>query len=117
MKQSLPASTYVSMLLVGVMLPATAWIIRRNPMEAASLPSGAPIGFSINLNSATSRELAALPGLGKASAQRIVEYREKAGKFERVEDLLKVKGIGSRTLERMREYVAVGPLIHDGATK
>lgn len=61
----------------------------------------------VNLNTATSEDLAGLPGIGPSYARRIVEYREKNGPFKRVEDLLNVQGIGEKTLERIRDRVVV----------
>ena len=62
----------------------------------------------ININTATIEELTSIPGIGKVTAQRIVEYRQKYGKFYSVTDLLKVKGIGKSTLENIRPYITVG---------
>lgn len=61
----------------------------------------------INLNTATPIELTALPGIGPAIAKRIVDYRKKYGRFERKEDLLNVRGIGPRTLEKLRSDIAI----------
>jgi competence protein ComEA len=46
--------------------------------------------------------------VGKTLAQRIVDFRKEHGPFKRVEDLLKVKGIGQKSLEKIRPYVKVG---------
>ncbi|MBT9139789.1 MAG: ComE operon protein 1 [Dehalococcoidia bacterium] len=61
----------------------------------------------ININSATAVELEKLPGIGPARAGAIVREREKNGSFRQVEDLARVSGIGSKTVEALREYVAV----------
>ena len=63
--------------------------------------------MKININTAGAAELELLPGVGPALAGRIVEYREKKGAFKRVEDLDRVKGIGPKILERIREKVTV----------
>ena len=62
----------------------------------------------IDVNEADAVELQEVPGIGPVMAQRIVEFREEFGPFERLEDLLDVRGIGLRTLERIRPYLRVG---------
>lgn len=64
---------------------------------------------SIELNSATADELQKLPGIGPAIARRIVAYREEHGDFNEPGDVSSVKGIGPRTLERIRAYLIVRP--------
>ena len=61
----------------------------------------------ININRAEPWLLEALPGIGEVLAQRIVDYRSVNGPFRRVEDLVKVTGIGEATLENIRDYVTV----------
>ena len=61
----------------------------------------------IDLNAATSMELETLPGVGPRTAERILEYRREHGGFERIEDLMDVRGIGERTFLRLRPLVTV----------
>lgn len=61
----------------------------------------------VNLNTATAADLEALPGIGQVLARRIVEYRARHGPVRRLEDLLRVDGIGPRLLERLRPLVVV----------
>lgn len=61
----------------------------------------------IDLNTATVEELVTLPRIGPALAQRIIEYRDAHGGFQSIEELLKVRGIGEATLERLRDRVTV----------
>ena len=61
----------------------------------------------ININSASVEELTELKGIGPAYAQRIIEYREKHGSFEKPEDIMKVQGIGPKTLEANSEIIVV----------
>ena len=62
----------------------------------------------LDLNTATVEELESLPGIGPALARRIVAYRREHGPFRSVEELLKVKGIGSKRLNTLRAYLTVG---------
>lgn len=61
----------------------------------------------ININTATAGELATLHGVGAKTAQAIVDYREMVGRFESVDDLTKVKGIGEKTLAKNRHRLTV----------
>jgi competence protein ComEA len=62
----------------------------------------------IDLNTATLEELVLLPGLGPKKAGAVIAWREEHGRFESVDALVKVKGIGKITLERLAPYVCVG---------
>lgn len=60
---------------------------------------------TININAATADEISDfLPGIGEVKAKRIVAYRESAGGFDSVDELCNVKGIGQKTLEKIRPY-------------
>ena len=63
----------------------------------------------IDLNAATIKELEELPGVGPVTAQRIIEARQKSGRFRRVEDLLAIRGISTKRLDALRPYVTVSP--------
>jgi competence protein ComEA len=71
----------------------------------------------VDLNSASIEQLTTLPGIGPATAKAIVQFREKSGPFERVEDLLAIRGISRRRLERLRPLVTVTPAKSEKATK
>lgn len=61
---------------------------------------------SININTASSNELQKLPRIGPVMADRIIEYRNKYGNFKNTDDLIKVKGIGKKTLEKILPYIS-----------
>jgi competence protein ComEA len=61
----------------------------------------------IDINRAEPWLLEALPGIGEVLAQRIVDYRSQNGPFKRIEDLLKVSGIGEATFEKIKDYITV----------
>jgi competence protein ComEA len=61
----------------------------------------------IDINRAEPWLLEALPGIGEVLAQRIVDYRSENGLFQRIEDLLKVSGIGEATFEKIKDHITV----------
>jgi competence protein ComEA len=64
----------------------------------------------VNINEATVEQLQLLPGIGPARAARIVEQRQKRGRFTRLRELRRVKGIGARTLKRLEPMLVLeGP--------
>jgi competence protein ComEA len=80
------------------------------PLKGAGLPSGsAPPTSSdkVNINLATQKELEELPGIGPTLAKSIIDYREKNGGFKSVEELKKVKGIGEKRFEEIRDKVTI----------
>jgi competence protein ComEA len=78
---------------------------RGAPGAAGSASSpGAPTG-PVQLSTATLEELDTLPGVGPATAQKILDYREKHGAFSSVDELDAVPGIGPKRLEQLRELV------------
>ena len=72
-----------------------------------ALPSLVLSDGKININTASVEELATLDKVGEKYAQRIVDYRENNGNFEKAEDLTKVKGIGSKILEANKDRIVV----------
>lgn len=68
--------------------------------EHASAASAAPVA-PVNVNTATAEDLIRLPGIGPARAKAIIELRGKIGGFKKLEDLMRVKGIGRATFRKL----------------
>lgn len=83
--------------------PATA----RATSPAPAVPAPAPIK-PLDVNRAAAVELAALPGVGPGLAQRIVEERERRGRFDSPEALRYVLGMGPKKLAALRRFITVG---------
>ena len=62
----------------------------------------------VDINTATAKELLRLPNVGKSRAAAIIKLRTRLGGFDRVEQLMKVRGIGRKTFRKMRPMVTVG---------
>lgn len=61
----------------------------------------------ININTANSDELQQVPGIGPATAEKILQMRKSYGAFKSVDDLLAIKGLGRKRLDKMRKYLTV----------
>lgn len=75
--------------------------------EETSESNGRTDDGKVNINEADTDLLQTVPGIGPATAAKIVQYREQNGRFSSVDDLKNVSGIGDKTLENMREYITV----------
>jgi competence protein ComEA len=62
----------------------------------------------ININTANAEELQLVPGIGPATAEKILQMRKSYGAFKSVDDLVAIRGIGKRRLDKMRKYLTVG---------
>jgi comEA protein len=75
-----------------------------SPLAAKKKPPTQPV----NLNTATSEQLQQVPGLGPATPDKILKMRKSYGPFKSVDDLLAIRGLGPKRLEKMRKYLTVG---------
>ena len=79
--------------------------IPRKPESGQQIAVAA--NFPINLNTANAEQLQMLNGIGPAYSKRIIDYRNKHGRFKSIEELRSIKGIGPKTLEKLRPVVTV----------
>ena len=75
------------------------------PPQPSVRRSASSDGSRININTATFQELQTVRGIGPTMAQRIIEYRQTSGRFATVDDLTNVKGVGEKTLEKIRDSI------------
>ena len=88
----------------------------QQPDAPPSAASKAPKGGALNVNTASAAELEELPGIGPATAARIVEYRQKNGNFKKVEDLMNIRGIGEKSFLKLKPLITVTPVKADRGT-
>lgn len=102
----------LSLLLAGALiaLAFTGATVARAAEAKGSAKAGATASADagpVDLNSASADQLVAVPGIGESLARRIVEFRDKNGAFQSVDDLLKVQGIGEKSLQKLRPHLTV----------
>lgn len=68
---------------------------------------GDSIGGKVNINTADKTALETIPGIGPVTAEKILVYREKNGKFNALDEIMNVSGIGEKTFERIEEYITL----------
>ena len=78
--------------------------------SAAAQTSKPPVTAAVdpvNLNTATSAQIAGLPGIGVKTAELVVQYRVKNGPFKKIEEIMNVRGIGEKSFLRIKDRLTV----------
>ena len=103
----------VTLVLCGVLTAMTPAAGFGAPLSAEALATAdqeQPAAKStVNLNTATVDQLTTLPGVGRKTAELIIEYRTKSGGFKKIEELMNVKGIGEKTFLKLKPLVSAPP--------
>jgi competence ComEA-like helix-hairpin-helix protein len=91
------AGTFLAILVFGFLLSQSSLAAKKKPPERP-----------VNLNTANSEQLQQVPGIGPATAGKILQMRKTYGPFKSVDDLLAIRGLGAKRLDKMRKYLTVG---------
>lgn len=91
--RSLFCSLFLALFLSVAIFPATT---KKPPLRP------------VNINTANAEELQLIPGIGPATAEKILQMRKSYGPFKSVDDLVAIRGIGKKRLDKMRKYLTVG---------
>ena len=78
-----------------------------NSSESSTENDSKPQTEIININTAKKQNLVKLPKIGPVTAERIIRFRDDYGPFKSIDDLLKVKGIGPKTLEKLKLQITL----------
>ena len=99
---------FASLVSTAILFAGIAVAVSAQAPPAAPAKEKPPIAV-VNINTASSVELQTLPGVGAATATRILEYRQKNGGFKKVEDIMNVRGIGEKTFLKLKPLITITP--------
>lgn len=92
--------------LLGLSFAAFSWAEDIKTPSAANQSVSVAAAHRLDINAANQEQLASLPGIGPSKAEAIISSRETGGRFNNLEDLQRVKGIGAKTAERLAPLVS-----------
>ncbi|MFY3791002.1 helix-hairpin-helix domain-containing protein [Ureibacillus sp. MALMAid1270] len=93
-----------------IYIPIVGEVIEDHPIEpiiTTTTSSESSLNSLVNINTATEAELTTLPGIGPSKAQAIISYRDEFGRFQTVDELKNVSGIGDKTIEKLKEFITI----------
>jgi competence protein ComEA len=90
--------------ITGLVLVAVFALSFLSPLQAQSKTAAK----KVNINTANLEELQTLPRIGEKVAQRIIDYRKEHGQFKKIEELMKVQGVGEKTFKLIKDKIEVG---------
>jgi len=99
--------SFKMMLVVMLTLLALPLWLPAEGATSGSAKGNVDPGEKVNINTASTSELVALPGIGPKIAEKIIAYRQEHGKFQKLEDLMAVKGIGEKKFAQLKPYITV----------
>lgn len=76
-------------------------------IEAPKTQTEVPSTDKVNLNTATADDLQTIPAIGPALAEKIIDYRTKHGKFNEIEELRNIPGVGKKTFQKLSPYLSL----------
>ena len=102
--KSAKGAAFVLILVAGFMAFSQTAALCATKVEVKANLAAAAL---VNVNKASAEELQVIRGIGPSLAERIIQYRDEHGRFEKVEDLVKVRGIGEAKFEKIKEQVSL----------
>ena len=110
---TLPAYSNLSDLLEMTQLKEEADVTNLNERvilkdnDVIIIPEKSQESEKVSINTGTLEQLVTVPSIGRVTAQNIIDYRNENGFFQSIDDLVKVKGIGEKTLEKIRDFISL----------